>query len=70
MSSGESNVRPAPDRVLVQIAEYVDRYRFESELAFDTAHLCLIDSIGCAFEADRPGARDMHGSQARPRRWR
>ena len=51
MSSGESNVRPAPDRVFVQIAEYVDRYRVESELAFDTAHLCLIDSLGCAFEA-------------------
>ena len=32
MSSGESNVRPAPDRVLVYIAEYVDRYRVESEL--------------------------------------
>jgi 2-methylcitrate dehydratase len=49
--SAETNIRPAPDKVLVEIAEYVDRYQVESELARDTAHLCLIDSLGCAFEA-------------------
>ena len=49
--SAESNVRPAPDTALVQIADYVDRYRIESDLARETAHLCLIDSLGCAFEA-------------------
>jgi 2-methylcitrate dehydratase len=51
MSSAETNVRPAPDKVLLDIADYVERFKVESELAWDTAHLCLIDSLGCAFEA-------------------
>jgi 2-methylcitrate dehydratase len=51
MPSAETNIRPAADKVLVDIAEYVDGYEVESELARDTAHLCLIDSLGCAFEA-------------------
>jgi 2-methylcitrate dehydratase len=41
----------APDRVLVDIAEYVAEYRITSDLAFDTARYCLLDSLGCAFEA-------------------
>jgi 2-methylcitrate dehydratase len=60
--SAETNVRPAPDKVLVEIAEYVDRYQGESELARDTAHLCLIDSLGCAFEAlSYPGCTNLLG---------
>ena len=51
MSTAQTNLRPAPDKVLVDIAEYVDGYQVESDLARDTAHLCLIDSLGCAFEA-------------------
>lgn len=51
MSSPTSNVRPAPDKVIVDIANYVDRYRVRSELAYETAHYCLIDSLGCGFEA-------------------
>lgn len=51
MSSAQTNVRPAPDAVLVEIADYVRHYRIDSDFAWDTAHLCLIDSIGCAFEA-------------------
>jgi 2-methylcitrate dehydratase len=46
-----SNARPAPDAVLQQIAEYVDTYAAESALARETARLCLIDSLGCGFEA-------------------
>jgi 2-methylcitrate dehydratase len=46
-----SNVRPEPDQVLVTIADYVDRYRVRSALARETARLCLIDSLSCAFEA-------------------
>ena len=46
-----SNVRPDPDEVLVTIAEYVEHYRVRSGLARETARLCLIDSLGCAFEA-------------------
>jgi len=46
-----SNARPAPDQVLQDIADYVDRYAAESTLARETARLCLIDSLGCGFEA-------------------
>lgn len=46
-----SNVRPAPDKVLVQIADYVDRYQVKSKLAWETARLTLIDTLGCGFEA-------------------
>lgn len=46
-----SNARPAPDRVLTDIADYVFRYEISSALAYRTARLCLMDSLGCALEA-------------------
>ena len=49
--STSTNARPAPDKVLVQIADYVERYPVKSELALETARLALIDSLGCGFEA-------------------
>ena len=51
MSSHSSGARPAPDRVITDIADYVDCYRVRSKLAVETAHYCLIDSLGCGFEA-------------------
>jgi 2-methylcitrate dehydratase len=51
MSSHVSNVRPAPDDVLVQIADYVLRKDVASSEAIETARLCLIDSLGCAMLA-------------------
>ena len=51
MKNTASNVRPAPDKVLVQIADYVERYPVKSALALETARLALIDSLGCGFEA-------------------
>jgi 2-methylcitrate dehydratase len=51
MSAAPSNLRPAPDKVLVDIADYVERYAVRSRLALDTARLALIDSLGCGFEA-------------------
>jgi 2-methylcitrate dehydratase len=51
MPQAASNVRPAPDKVLVQIADYVDRYQVKSKLAWETARLTLIDTLGCGFEA-------------------
>ncbi|MCW5603578.1 MAG: bifunctional 2-methylcitrate dehydratase/aconitate hydratase [Burkholderiales bacterium] len=41
----------APDRVLVEIADYVADYTVTSRAAYETARYCLIDSLGCAFEA-------------------
>ena len=46
-----SHVRPGPDGVLVDIADYVTKYRVRSREAFDTARYCLIDTLGCGFEA-------------------
>jgi 2-methylcitrate dehydratase len=49
----ESTVRPDPDKVLQDIADYVHDYKITSELAFDTARLCLIDTMGCGLEGLR-----------------
>jgi 2-methylcitrate dehydratase len=51
MSSHVSNVRPDPDRVLVDIVDYVLDYQVNSTLALDTARNCLIDTLGCGLEA-------------------
>jgi len=51
MSSHISNVRPAPDQVLVDIADYVCDFEIKSDEAYDTARNCLIDTLGCGLEA-------------------
>ncbi|MBB1472977.1 MULTISPECIES: bifunctional 2-methylcitrate dehydratase/aconitate hydratase [unclassified Luteimonas] len=51
MSSPVSNVRPAPDQVLVDIVDYVAGYVIDSPLAWETARNCLIDTLGCGLEA-------------------
>src|SRR3989338_2744422 len=51
MSSHISNVRPKPDKVLVDIADYVANYDIRSAEAYNTARLCLMDTLGCGFEA-------------------
>ncbi|SEN36623.1 2-methylcitrate dehydratase [Nitrosospira multiformis] len=51
MSSASSNVRPQPDQVLVDIADYVGGRDIQSDLAYVTARHCLMDSLGCAMEA-------------------
>ncbi|EPQ29265.1 uncharacterized protein PFL1_03020 [Pseudozyma flocculosa PF-1] len=51
IGKGEDNVRPPPDQVLQDIADYVHNYEITSQKAYDTARLCLLDSLGCAMEA-------------------
>ena len=51
MSAFASNVRPRPDKVLLDIADYVSRYRIASKEAYETARYCLIDTLGCGLEA-------------------
>ena len=51
MSSASGSARPGPDGVLVDIADYVTGYEITSEEAFATARHCLIDTLGCGFEA-------------------
>jgi len=50
---GESTLRPQADQVLQEIADYIHGYNVDSDLAFETARLCLIDTIGCGLEALR-----------------
>jgi len=51
MSAPISNVRPKPDKVLVDIADYVTKYKIKSREAYETARYCLMDTLGCGFEA-------------------
>ncbi|KND57691.1 2-methylcitrate dehydratase [Candidatus Burkholderia verschuerenii] len=51
MSAPISNVRPAPDKVLEDIVDYVLHYQVDSTLALETARNCLIDTLGCGLEA-------------------
>src|SRR6201985_248903 len=54
--------RQAPDRVLVDIADYVLNGPAPSELALDTARACLIDTLGCGLEAlDYPACTKLLG---------
>jgi 2-methylcitrate dehydratase len=62
MSSHISNVRPNPDQVIVDIADYVVNYEIQSDEAYDTARNCLIDTLGCGFEAlDYPACKKLLG---------
>jgi 2-methylcitrate dehydratase len=51
MSAHISNERPAPDKVLTDIVDYVLDFKVQHELAWKTAHYCLLDTLGCGFEA-------------------
>ena len=59
---GESALRPKPDEVVQDIADYVHNYKIDSDLAWETARLCLIDTIGCGLEGLRfPECRNLLG---------
>src|SRR5246127_1754098 len=51
MSPRISNIRPKPDKVLVDIADYAASYKIASREAFETARHCLLDTLGCGLEA-------------------
>ena len=53
MTAAVSDRRPEPDRLLVDIAEYAANGVIDSDLAYDTARLALMDSMGCAVLALR-----------------
>ena len=74
MASHISNTRPDPDPILVDIAAYVAEGIIDSDLAYETARHCLMDSLGCALLALRypectkhlgptvPGTHVPHGA--------
>jgi 2-methylcitrate dehydratase len=49
--AANSAERPAPDQLLVDIAEYAGSFQITSELAYQTAHYCLMDTLACGFLA-------------------
>jgi len=51
MSSIDNNIRPATDKLLTDIADYVIDYVIDSVEAFDTARYCLMDALGCGIQA-------------------
>jgi 2-methylcitrate dehydratase len=54
--------RPDPDKVLVDIADYVDGFAIESPAALETARYCLMDSLACGFQAlDYPACTRLLG---------
>lgn len=49
--TADSNLRPDPDPELTAIADYVANGVIQSDEAYQTARLCLLDSLGCALLA-------------------
>src|SRR6267143_3651436 len=54
--------RPEPDAVLSAIAGYARNFTVQSELAYDTARYCLMDTLACGFQALKyPACRKLLG---------
>jgi 2-methylcitrate dehydratase len=53
MSGTISNVRPAPDKIILDIANYAANYVPTSTEAIETARYCLMDTLGCGLLALR-----------------
>ena len=51
MSSPISNVRPAPDKLLTDLADYALSAPITSDEARDTARWCLADTLACGIMA-------------------
>src|SRR5471032_644189 len=51
MSSHISNVRPPFDQPIIDIVDYALNYEIKSDLAYETARYCLMDTLGCGLEA-------------------
>src|SRR5688572_9605285 len=47
----KSAQRPAPDEVLVAIAEYAKNFSIKSPRAYETARYGLMDTLACGFQA-------------------
>ena len=57
-----SATRPEPDQVMVDIADYVCNAAIDSDLAYETAHYCLMDTLACGFQAlDYPACTKLLG---------
>lgn len=62
MSAQINNIRPEFDREIVDIVDYVMNYEISSKVAYDTAHYCLLDTLGCGLEAlEYPACKKLLG---------
>ncbi|MBJ9817276.1 propionate--CoA ligase [Citrobacter koseri] len=62
MSAQIMNIRPEFDREIVDIVDYVMNYDITSKVAWDTAHYCLLDTLGCGLEAlEYPACKKLLG---------
>lgn len=68
MSAQINNIRPEFDREIVDIVDYVMNYEISSKVAYDTAHYCLLDTLGCGLEAlEYPACKKLLGQLSRHR---
>ena len=51
MSANISRVNQEFDKEIVDIVDYVFDYEVTSDLAYETAWSCLMDTLGCGFES-------------------
>ncbi len=69
MSAQINNIRPEFDREIVDIVDYVMNYEISSRVAYDTAHYCLLDTLGCGLEAlEYPACKTAGANCPRHRR--
>ncbi|HRD68647.1 MAG TPA: bifunctional 2-methylcitrate dehydratase/aconitate hydratase [Legionella sp.] len=47
----EDNIKPDFDQVIIDIADYILNKKIDSVLAYETARLCLMDTLGCGMLA-------------------
>ncbi|MBS0580322.1 MAG: bifunctional 2-methylcitrate dehydratase/aconitate hydratase [Proteobacteria bacterium] len=58
----KSAQRPDPDAALTAIATYARNFTIASELAYETARYCLMDTLACGFQALKyPACRKLLG---------
>jgi len=81
MSAAVSNIRPKPDEILVELADYAANYLPTSQEAIDTARYDLLDALGCGLLALRypecakhlgpivPGATLANGARVPGTEW-
>lgn len=81
MSGTITNIRPEPDKLLVELADYAANYVADSQEAIDTARYNLMDTLGCGLLALRypecvqhlgpivPGATLVNGARVPGTEW-
>ncbi|MGJ0639326.1 bifunctional 2-methylcitrate dehydratase/aconitate hydratase [Xenorhabdus bovienii] len=62
MSTSVVNNHPDYDQVIVDIVDYVMDYTITSPVAYETAHYCFLDTLGCGLEAlEYPACKKLLG---------